>query len=107
MVSDMLLYVKRIVTLSSGRLTAEERSLLSIVYKTITGTMRGSWRILAHLEESIGPKSQPWERALMRKQRETIERDLINTCEDVLLLLETEVLPVASPGEELVFYQKM
>ncbi|TDL30015.1 14-3-3 protein [Rickenella mellea] len=104
---EMLEYVKGFVKYAGAQLMPEERSLLSVAYKNLTGNLRASWRIISQLEEIEGPKARPFEFALMRKQREKIERELIGVCEDVLNLLDKVLIPAALPGEEKVFYCKM
>jgi hypothetical protein len=48
---EMVSSVKQMVQASSGsELSAEERNLLSVAYKNVTGTRRGAWRILSSLE---------------------------------------------------------
>lgn len=102
----MLEYVKGFISLGS-RLNVEERSLLSVAYKNITGTLRSSWRVISHIEDSDGRLSNDKERALMRDEKGRIEGELISVCEDILNLLATTLIPAASPGDETVFYHKM
>ena len=104
---EMLDYVKRCIMLSNARLSAEERSLLSVAYKSITGNIRSSWRTLTQLQQNEMGRATRREAFLLQKQREKIERELIDTCEDALKLLEMRLIPVAAPGDECVFYHKM
>lgn len=105
----MLEYVKQCVSLSDCHLTAEERSLLSVVYKNITGNLRNSWRIVHHLSTQRSSAGALFQReaALLKRQQSKIEQELVSVCQDVLKLLESRLLPVALAGEEAVFYHKM
>ncbi|KAI5118974.1 hypothetical protein M0805_001113 [Coniferiporia weirii] len=105
--AEMLEYVKGVIKFSNARLTIEERSLLSVAYKNLTGTLRNGWRIVAHMEETEGPKASRRELTLMQKERAGIEREVADVCEDVLRLLTTTLIPAARPGDETVFYYKM
>ncbi|KAH9012434.1 14-3-3 domain-containing protein [Lactarius pseudohatsudake] len=77
------------------------RNLLSIAYKHVTGTLRTSWRTVEGIEkqEAASGTAMPRELVLIRCQREKIELELADACQDPGL---------ARPaGEERVFYHKM
>ncbi|THH05094.1 hypothetical protein EW145_g5046 [Phellinidium pouzarii] len=105
--TEMLEYVKGAIRYSNARLTIEERSLLSVAYKNLTGSLRNGWRSVAHIEEMEGPKVSRHELALIQKERLGIEREVAVVCEDVLQLLSTTLILAACPGDETVFYYKM
>lgn len=57
-------------------------------------------------------KSQPsprfkQEMNLVCRQREKIENELTHVCNDIVDMLDHQLLPVATAGEETVFYSKM
>jgi len=104
---DMLEYVKGIIAYSKARLSVEERSLLSVAYKNITGGLRHSWRAITTIEEIENRRASRKEVLLMQKQRAGIERELVRACEDVLNLVTSTLIPAAAPGDETVFYYKM
>jgi 14-3-3 protein epsilon len=87
----------------------EERNLLSIAYKHITGTLRTSWRTVEGIEkhETTNGRATLREQALIRRQREKIELELADACKDLLDLLNRHLVPAAEAGEERVFYLKM
>lgn len=105
--SDMLEYVKGIIAYAKAHLSVEERSLLSVAYKNITGALRHSWRAITTIEEIENRKATRKEVLLMQKQRAGIERELVHACEDVLNLVTSTLIPAAAPGDETVFYYKM
>lgn len=87
----------------------EERNLLSIAYKHVTGTLRTSWRTVEGIEkqETANGRASLREQALIRRQREKIELELADACKDLLDLLDRYLVPAAEAGEERVFYLKM
>ncbi|TEB30234.1 14-3-3 protein [Coprinellus micaceus] len=108
---DVVTEIKKIIFAHNARLTIEERSLLSIAYKNLTNNLRNSWRTVSALEGQIkkrirSPQREREER-LVRLQREKIESDLLDTCNDIVDLLDRYLLLAATPGEEAVFYSKM
>ena len=107
--ADVISQLKSIIAYSDAQLTTEERNLLSIAYKNITGTLRASWRAVDQIEkhERMVPNVPRHELALLQRERERIENELANRCTELLKLLEKTLTPAASIGEERVFYHKM
>ncbi|KAI0299113.1 14-3-3 protein [Multifurca ochricompacta] len=106
---DVIKQLKSIISYSDAHLTMEERNLLSIAYKHITGILRTSWRTVEGIEkqERSSGRATPREQALIRRQREKIELELADACQDLLDLLDRHLVPAAEAGEERVFYYKM
>jgi len=106
---DVIKQLKSIISYSDARLSMEERNLLSIAYKHVTGTLRTSWRTVEGIEkqEINNGRASQREQALIRRQREKIELELADACKDLLDLLGRQLVPAAEPGEERVFYLKM
>ena len=102
---DVIASIKSLITSGSAQLTVEERNLLSIAYKNLTGTLRGSWRAIDTLEKRPGNTQQ--HKRLMRVQKDRIKHDLDETCKDVVDIMELHLIPAANDGEEMVFYCKM
>jgi 14-3-3 protein epsilon len=106
---DVIKQLKSIIFYADARLGMEERNLLSIAYKHITGTLRTSWRTVESIEkqETGNGRATLREQTLIRRQREKIELELADTCKDLLELLDRHLVPAAEAGEERVFYLKM
>ncbi|KAF5387638.1 hypothetical protein D9615_000380 [Tricholomella constricta] len=102
---DVVKQIKSIVDHFGPQLSTEERSLLSIAYKNITNTLRNSWRIVDTLHKVQSTRKGPVH--LIQRQRQRIETELIGVCKDIIRLLDRELLPAASEGEETVFYSKL
>jgi len=104
---DVIAQIKSLITFSDASLTLDERNLLSVAYKNITATLRGSWRTVDTLQKRE-TRTSPWQHLLlMRRQKEHIEHDLEEVCKDVVELVERFLIPGADAGEEKVFYCKM
>jgi 14-3-3 protein len=106
---DVIKQLKSIISYSDAHLTMEERNLLSIAYKHVTGTLRTSWRTVEGIEkqEMTNGRATQREQSLIRHQREKIELELADACKDLLHLLDRYLVPSAEAGEERVFYYKM
>ncbi|KAH6914940.1 14-3-3 domain-containing protein [Coprinopsis sp. MPI-PUGE-AT-0042] len=109
---DVAAEIKKIIFAYNARLTSEERSLLSIAYKNLTNTLRNSWRSINALATAaatvatINPKRRR-ELGLIQQHKRKIENELVDTCKDIIGLLDDYLLVAAKPGEESVFYSKM
>lgn len=107
------MYLKRIITYSTLTTTSnttpilsiEERNLLSISYKNITGSLRTSLRLIETLEKREGAAKQ--ELALLKRQKDKVEKELSAKCKDLLENVLEKLVPAAGKGEERVFYFKM
>jgi len=104
---DVVTQLKSIISCTDAQLAVEERNLLSIAYKNITASYRTSWRNIDNLQRKESRHASWQQLLLMRRQKERIEHDLVETCKDVVQLLERFLIPAANPGEEKVFYCKM
>jgi hypothetical protein len=106
---DVIKQLKSIIAYSDAHLSMEERNLLSIAYKHVTGTLRTSWRTVEGIEkqEIANGRATQREQSLIRNQREKIELELADACKDLLDLLDRHLVPAAEAGEERVFYLKM
>lgn len=101
---DMATYMKE-VTQEGQELTNEERNLLSVAYKNVVGARRSAWRVISSIEqkhESEEKKSQ-----LVKEEREKIEQELRDICNEVLGLLDKYLIANSSTSEGKVFYLKM
>ena len=105
----MVAYVKEVVSFARARLTAEERSLLSVAYKNRTGQLRNGWRVVSQIEDAEKSRSSATRREslLAQRERQVIEKDILDVCLDVLGMLDSTLIPAARPGDETVFYYKM
>jgi hypothetical protein len=101
-IADVLAEMKIIIQ-SGTRLSTDERNLLCVAYKNLTNTTRNSWRIV----ETVSRAESSGKSALLQKQQNVYQQNLTNICMDAIQLLDDNLLPKASNGEEKVFWGKM
>lgn len=103
---DMAKAMKQ-VTSTGNVLSSEERNLLSVAYKNVVGARRSSWRVIASIEKKDSDSTNN----LASEYRKEIEKELSETCYEVLKLLEDNLIPSSAEGkegtEEKTFYLKM
>jgi hypothetical protein len=84
-------------------LSVEERNLLSVAYKNVIGSRRASWRVISSIEQKGEQERLP----LIREYKAKIEDELLEICNDILNIIETELIPNSTSEEGKVFYFKM
>lgn len=106
---DMVNYMKEL-TNRNGKLTDEQRNLLSVAFKNVVGARRSAWRITTGMEERYAEKGDKAV-ALAKEYREEIEKELEQRCNEVLALIDSPLLQsvddLENPDEGKVFYLKM
>lgn len=108
--ADVANEMKKVIFAYDARLTFEERSLLSVAYKNLTNNLRNSWRSVDRMTPPNAVTTSPKkcrEHRLIQQQKRQIESELVDTCKDIISLLDRYLLVAAKPGEEFVFYSKM
>jgi len=105
---DMCGFLKQLVALKKGDLDAEERNILSVAYKNVVGTKRGSWRTLnSTITET------PTDNAQLDKFKDylnLIQAELKGRCMEILTLLDDHLIGASKGGEDQevhTFYLKM
>ncbi|XP_064653258.1 14-3-3 protein gamma-like [Lineus longissimus] len=87
---DMVNAMKKAVGFKSDEpLSTEERNLLSVAYKNVVGARRSAWRIISSIES----KSAEANKEQCHAYKEKIEKELMETCHEVIKLVEDHVLP--------------
>jgi hypothetical protein len=85
-------------------LSREERNLLAGAYDKVVGAQRESWRTISLSEHS---DEIQWKSAAAKSYKQKLEKELRDTCSDVLGLLSNHLLVKASNPETQVFYYTM
>lgn len=105
---DMVKYMKEL-TVMGGKLTDEQRNLLSVAFKNVVGARRSAWRIISSIEQKDKEKNNSAD--LAQKYREDIELELQERCGEVLQLIDDYLLKTVETSdnkvEGKVFYLKM
>ncbi|CAH1271201.1 YWHAZ [Branchiostoma lanceolatum] len=108
---DMVKCVKELVEMG-GKLSPEERNLLSVAYKNVAGPRRSAWRVVTAMDQKKaeqGVDVSDSGRQAAKWLRKKVVTDLKEFCGDVLTLIDKFVLPTAEnqKAEAEVFYNKM
>ena len=103
---DVIKYINDIIA-EDPKLTSDERSLLSVAYKAITGNRRTALRsVLAFLEDpSI--HSSPERHQSLTKLKEVLLGELDQYCNEIINLVDNKLLKVAQDEITQVFYEKL
>nr|AFZ78830.1 14-3-3 protein [Coptotermes formosanus] len=103
--ADVISIIKNIITI--GPLTAEERNLLSVAYKALTGNRRTALRTVnAFLED---PSVQPQTERISKLQelKTKLTKELDDYCKEIVELVDAKLLPSATEPAHRVFYEKL
>jgi 14-3-3 protein epsilon len=95
------------VACANLELTVEERNLLSVAYKNVTGARRASWRIISSIEQKEESKGNEHHVARIKEYKAKVEAELGKICNDILSVLDDHLIKTASSSESKVFYYKM
>jgi len=100
---DMLIFLKPVIA-KTEELQIEERNLVSVAYKNLSGTKRTAWRALTAIEEN--PKYAKYhEKTKVYKKK--IEEELKEICSDAIKTIDNALYKYATSTESKVFYLKM
>ena len=108
---DMVHYIK-LVAETDQEFTTEERNLLTVAYKNHIGPNRTSWRTLSLIEmkheSKLIQKSESSQLPLIKDYKIKIEKELYNSCQDIIGLLDACLIPKSQGrNDQSVFYLKM
>eukprot|EP00770_Monocercomonoides_exilis_P011460 MONOS_11405.1-p1 / transcript=MONOS_11405.1 / gene=MONOS_11405 / organism=Monocercomonoides_exilis_PA203 / gene_product=14-3-3 protein epsilon, putative / transcript_product=14-3-3 protein epsilon, putative / location=Mono_scaffold00570:2519-4743(-) / protein_length=477 / sequence_SO=supercontig / SO=protein_coding / is_pseudo=false len=90
-----------------GVLSGEERALFSYAYKNDIITKRDTWRLFSTVEQQEDAKGNVKLAEVVSEQRQRFEKEISDSCAEILLLLDTVLLPHADSLDARVFYLKM
>jgi len=100
---DMLIFLKPVIE-KTGELSMEERNLVSVAYKNLSGSKRTAWRALTAIEEN--PKYVKYHEKT-KAYKAKIEGELKKICKEAITAIDTSLLKNAASAESKVFYLKM
>lgn len=100
---DMLVFLKPVIQ-KTGELQMDERNLVSVAYKNLSGSKRTAWRALTAIEEN--PKYDK-HHDKTKAYKEKIEEELKKICKEAIKAIDSYLLKNATSAESKVFYLKM
>lgn len=100
---DMIVFLKPVLD-KADELTIEERNLLSVAYKNLSGSRRTAWRSLTQIEEN--PKYEKY-KAKTTTYKKLVEEELKKICNDLIKLVDAKILSKAKTKESKTFYLKL
>lgn len=100
---DMLVFLKPVLQ-KKGELNMDERNLVSVAYKNLSGNKRTAWRALTAIEEN--PKYDKYHEKT-KTYKVKIEEELKKICKEAIAAVDDSLLKNASTAESKVFYLKM
>jgi len=105
---EMAQYMKKVAEMPDP-LIVDERNLLSVAYKNAVGARRASWRIINSVEQKEQSKPNPSAQRikLAHEYRVKIESELFSTCQEILDILQSLLVPRTTQAESQVFFLKM
>jgi 14-3-3 protein epsilon len=103
---DVLTYMDAIIE-ASPSLNADERNLLSVAYKALTGSRRSALRTVNAFLEDEAIKAIPERLAKLTDLKEKLVKELDDFCIALIQLTDAKLLPAAGDATTKVFYEKL
>ena len=104
--ADVIDYIKQIIEIDAD-LTADERNLLSVAYKALTGNRRTALRsVNAFLDDPQIHGTAERENRL-KELRETLLKELDDYCNQIVALVDEKLIGAAKDTVTKVFYEKL
>lgn len=98
--SDMVEFMKNLARMDVD-MSAEERHLFSVGFKNTIGAKR----IICSHEQKVAADRQTG--VMIDAYKKKVEEELRKVCNEVLSVIAIHCLPLASTGENIVFFYKM
>nr|XP_043639440.1 14-3-3 protein 7-like [Erigeron canadensis] len=95
------------VAMLNVELTVDERNLLFLGYKNVTGEKRASWRTMRVIEHNELVAGHEQKAKKIQDYVKKIEHELTTICNDLLSLIDHHLLPSSKNGVSAVFLHKM
>ena len=101
---DMVDFLKPVLDSKGGALSADERNLLSVAFKSLISSKRAAVRTINAIEQN--PKYAKFGEAL-GAYKHKIEQSLYEDCENVIQIIKSKVLSKQAENEPKAFFVKM
>lgn len=101
---DMVDFLKPVLDSKGGALSADERNLLSVAFKSLISSKRAAWRTITAIEQN--PKYSKYGDSLAAYKKR-IETALYADCEKIIEIVRSKVLSKPTENEPKAFFVKM
>jgi len=101
---DMVDFLKPVLDTKGGALSADERNLLSVAFKSLISSKRAAWRTITAIEQN--PKYSKYGDSLASYKKK-IEQQLYADCEKIIEIVRSKVLTKQNEPEPKAFFVKM
>jgi 14-3-3 protein epsilon len=102
---DMVNFLKAAIAQKGGEdFTVDERNLLSVGFKNLIGSQRGAIRTIGAIEQN--PKYSKFSNSL-QGYKTKIESELYDRCMDIVDIVNSKCMGLASDDESKAFFTKM
>jgi 14-3-3 protein epsilon len=92
---------------SSAALNADERNILSVAYKALTGSRRSALRTVNAFLDDESIKAIPERVAKLSDLKAKLVGELDDYCNQLIQLTDSKLLPAAADATTKVFYEKL
>ncbi|KAH0789453.1 14-3-3 protein [Histomonas meleagridis] len=103
---DVIKYIKEIVDMGCD-LNADERNLLSVAYKALTGSCRSTLRTIGAFLEDDSVKKIPERVQKLTELKESLIKELDQYCNELIEFTDSKLLKDSQSAVEKVFYEKL
>jgi 14-3-3 protein epsilon len=104
--SDVLVNLNVLIS-ADAALNSDERNLLSVAYKALTGARRNALRTVNAFLEDDSIKAIPERVAQLTALKTKLVGELDGYCKELIALTDSKLLPAAGDATTKVFYEKL
>jgi 14-3-3 protein epsilon len=104
--SDVLKFLKEIIR-QNNILTSDERNLLSVAYKALTGNRRTALRTITAFLDDENVKAIPERISKLTELKNGLIGELDGFCGELIALTDEKLLPSSGETATKVFYEKL
>jgi 14-3-3 protein epsilon len=104
--ADVLANLNTIIS-ADAALTSDERNLLSVAYKALTGSRRNALRTGGAFLDDDSIKAIPERVAQLTALKAKLVGELDGFCKELIALTDAKLLPAAGDASTKVFYEKL
>ena len=104
--TDVLKWMNEIIA-ENPELNADERNILSVAYKTLTGARRSALRTINAFLDDDSVKGTDAKVTRLTQLKEKLIKELDDYCQELIKITDEKLLPAAKDPTTKVFYEKL